>query len=534
MKVFKIVCCGLTAAFILSISSILALADTESGKSVYRWTQNEPGSPICMDENGSLVCSSWVSLGSESAVSNEVDSGRTVSGEGGEESWTIWYYCGASGAPAIGRRSIGENYYFFDENGEMLSGWIAYESGTAEKFTGILDDTAGDIYYCNSDGAMVRSAWMQLEGPDMDGGQLEDALDLSGTLHWYYFDSKGRLERDDKISIGGKEYCFGENGRMLTGWAFKNTEGGPDDSSETHWVDINEDTTKEDIDDYRANTKGKYVSNFRFCDETTGAVVKDNWVTVMPYNEAALDDPEKKKYRFDKNGELIAAKDDPGKTGTRIAKVKDNGAYELKEYDTPAVFKEIDGKIYAFGKDANPINGLIYVIKGGSRLKKGFYCLNDGNAVKTGEVNLTSDEEGKQYTYYFAEAAGSGLSKGQAYSGVSRGRLYYQGLAVQADEDEAYQIVFVEALKKKSKDTGMFIVDRKGKVKKGTVKLSDDYKYQIKKTGTDVYKIFRIDDEKNKVEITAEMVKDEDSDGSDRDGSGVYRYVGEFEVDEWR
>ena len=516
MKAVRTICCGLTAAFILSASAITLLADTELDEKSYTWAQNEAGNPICIDAGGGIVRNSWVSFDSE------------------ETRQAVWYYCGASGIPVTGRRSIEEKYYLFAENGEMLTGWITYEGEAAESLSGLVDDTVGDIYYCNSDGVMAQHSWMQLDGPDMDGDQLDDVTDLSGELRWYYFDSKGRLERDTKISIDGKEYCFGEDGRMLTGWAFKNTEGGPHDSSETHWVDINGDTTKEDINAYRDNTEGKYISNFRFCDETTGAVIKDNWVTTMPYNEAVLDDPSNKKYRFNKNGELVAAKDDPNKTGTRIAKIKDNGTYELKDYDTPAVFKEIDGKIYAFGKDANPITDLIYVIKGGSRLKKGFYCLNDGNAVRTGEAKLISDEEGGQYTYYFAEKAGSGLSKGQGYSGIRQGRLYYHGLAVQADENEDYQIVFVEALMKKSKDTGMFIVDKEGKVKKGTAKLSDDYKYQAKKIGSDVYKIYRIDDEKNKVEITAEMVKDEDSDGSDRDGSGIYRYVGVFQVDEWR
>lgn len=147
---------------------------------------------------------------------------------------------------------------------------------------------------------------------------------------------------------------------------------------------------------------------------------------------------------------------------------------------------------------------------------------------------MASDEEGRSYSYYFAEKSGNGYSKGQGYTGIHAGKLYYQGLVIQADLNEEYELVYVEALDKKSNDTGLFIVDTEGKIKKGSIRLSDGYKYQIKKAGNRGYNIFRVEEDKTKTEITAEMVIAGDGDGTDAHGDGMFRYVATFDPDTWR
>lgn len=147
---------------------------------------------------------------------------------------------------------------------------------------------------------------------------------------------------------------------------------------------------------------------------------------------------------------------------------------------------------------------------------------------------MASDEEGRSYSYYFAEKSGNGYSKGQGYTEIHAGKLYYRGLAIQAGLNEEYELVYMEALDKTSNDTGLFIIDTEGKIKKGSIRLSDGCKYQIKKAGNRGYNIFRVGEDKTKTEITEEMVIAGDGDGTDAHGDGMFRYVATFDPDTWR
>ena len=480
----------------------------------YTWNMDEDGRLICTDENGIPVKRVWAPV-------------RTEDGEASGETSTslTWYYAGPNSTPAKGKWCIGDQTYFFDQDGRMLTGWVSYEDGQAEPFKNAVDEDAPALYYCTSDGYMVKNCFMSLTAPEEHEDDFDAADDLEGTERWYYFDSKGRLKRNCKVSAGGADYCLSKTGKMLTGWVFHNRY-----AEDSRWIAVDGETDPEAFDEFKSDMDGDYVKSFYYCDET-GAVVKDSWITTMPYDEAISVEPLKTKFRFGKDGTLVSA--NPDSSGIRLAKSKDGGgSYSLKSFDTPAVLKEIDGKTYAFDKNGKPIKKLVYISRGSSRYKKGFYCFNDANAACVGEVQVPSEEESRSYSYYFAEKSGNGYSKGQGYSGIHNGKLYYQGLAVQADPNEEYELVYVEGLDRKSNDTGIFIVDENGKIQKGSIRLSDGYKYQIKKAGTYGYHIYRIESDKTKTEITPEQIKSEDSDGTDARGDGMYRYVAEFELSE--
>lgn len=478
----------------------------------YEWKEDKDGRIICVDDNGQIVKRTWVpALPSSDPCT--------------ASSCPVWSYAGPTGAPARGRWSIGDQYYFFSSEGRMLTGWISLEDGAAEPFTGAIVENTPELYYCTSDGYMVRNCFMALQSPEESEDDFDDADSLDALEHWYYFDSRGRLKRDCKTTVDGTEYCFSESGKMMTGWVFLNRNG-----SGSRLVSVDSETPPEDFDELKSDMDGQYVSSFRYCNES-GAVVKNDWVSVMPYDEATVAEPIVTKFRFDRNGALVAA--NPGTPkGMTLAKTKSGGgSYSLKLYGTPAVLKEIDGKTYAFDKNGKPIKKLVYLEKSSSKYKKGFYCFSDANAAFTGDAVIASDEENRSYSYYFAEKSGGGYSKGQGYSGLHNGKLYYQGLAIQADPNEEYELVYVEALNKKSNDTGMFIVDTEGRIKKGSIRLSDGCKYQTKKAGEYGFKITRTDDEKVKTEITPDMIMTGDSDGTDCEGVGIYRYVAKFEED---
>lgn len=482
----------------------------------FTWKEDKDGKILCVDDSGQIVKRAWVpSL----PLSKPDVSGK----EAAVSSRTGWSYAGPSGSPAKGRWSIGDQYYLFDPDGRMLTGWISLEDGAAEPFAGAVTENSPELYYCTADGYMVRNCFMALQSPEQSEDDFDDADSLDGMEHWYYFDSRGRLKRDCKTTVDGKEYCFSESGKMMTGWVFLNPNG-----SGSRLISVDSETPPEDFEEFKSDMGDKYVSSFRYCSES-GAVVKNDWVSVMPYDEAIVAEPIVTKFRFDKDGALVAAKPGAAK-GMTLAKTKSGGgSYSLKSYGTPAVLKEIDGKTYAFDKNGKPIKKLVYLEKSSSKYKKGFYCFSDANAAFTGDAVIASDEESRSYSYYFAEKSGGGYSKGQGYSGIHNGKLYYQGLAIQADPNEEYELVYVEALDKKSNDTGMFIVDTEGRIKKGSIRMADGWKYQVKKASGSGYKITRIDDEKVKTAITPDMIIAEDNDGTDCEGAGIYRYIGKFE-----
>ena len=62
------------------------------------------------------------------------------------------------------------------------------------------------------------------------------------------------------------------------------------------------------------------------------------------------------------------------------------------------------------------------------------------------EENIKDDvSDGYVYYYYFAERTNSRHAKGQGFTGVHAGRLYYLGLAVGA-QNESYEVVYLPML----------------------------------------------------------------------------------------
>ena len=115
------------------------------------------------------------------AAESGEESGRENSGQEEEQSepavprnqWTyqaegnVWYYYGRDQERVRGRQLIHGETYFFDEEGKMLTGWVA--SGdkigdSAEIYhSGGVDDS---VYYCESTGKMCRKQWMSAYAPD--------------------------------------------------------------------------------------------------------------------------------------------------------------------------------------------------------------------------------------------------------------------------------------------------------------------------------------------------------------------------------
>lgn len=106
----------------------------------------------------------------------------------GKGSW--WYQTGATSSDyATGWLKVGDGWYYFNESGWMLTGWVFTSWGGSDKYW----------WYFGDDGALQFDKWLEYNNG------------------WYMLMSDGRMatswqERD------GKRYYLDETGRMATGW----------------------------------------------------------------------------------------------------------------------------------------------------------------------------------------------------------------------------------------------------------------------------------------------------------------------------
>ncbi len=124
---------------------------------------------------------------------------------------------------------INGNWYRFDQNGEMVTGW----------------HTEGkDTYYLKPDGSMARS-WTEIDGTwygFTSSGTIRSGWFYSGG-EWYYFEPDGKMAADmliqedgctyyltssgtmakGLVTVSGDTYYFAGDGKAQTGWV--KTEG---------------------------------------------------------------------------------------------------------------------------------------------------------------------------------------------------------------------------------------------------------------------------------------------------------------------
>ena len=154
-----------------------------------------------------------------------------------------WKYCYEDSTCAKNRPvTIGEDTYYFDANGLMVTGWASYNgawhwmSASGRAATGwvndrgtwyLLDDTGTMVtgwaqvgeswYYLASSGAMttgwtqVRGSWFYL----VDSGKMATGWTKIGDS-WYYFQESGAMATG-WVNDGGTWYYLNESGQMVTG-----------------------------------------------------------------------------------------------------------------------------------------------------------------------------------------------------------------------------------------------------------------------------------------------------------------------------
>ena len=379
-------------------------------------------------------------------------------------------------------------YYYHDRSGNMIedewvkSGDYYYYLGSDGKM--VTNSLVDDLYYVDANGARVTNSWQYLYG--------EDEWDEDET-GWRYFTTNGKMYQDGMKEINGEWYYF-EDGIMKTGWM--------------------------EIDDYTYyfRESGARADGWRWLADPD----EDNWGDYWYYfgnngkmiagDDKVIDD---KTYIFDKDGRMLTGWVNPedytssgnwnlsSEDTADILFFDDNGAaaegwhymsapdgsdvywFYFKagrayspEYKTTVVGEygmvRINDEIYCFDEEGHLVTGLIQVDDG-----RYFFFDEDNGAMLTGRATISNDEFDEQ-EFYFA-TSGSVGKRGAGLTGMKDGRVYDNGLMLQAEEGMKYEIVEIvdDGVKKQ------YLVNESGKVKtSGTVKDGDGVKYKVTKSGS--------------------------------------------------
>ena len=201
---------------------------TGSGAMATGWIQTG-GTWYYMNASGAMVTDTWIGNnyvdgsgawipGKVKAQAGWVQSGsrwwyRHADGSYTRNNWEMingsWYYFDGAGWMATGWLKLGNNWYYLNPgNGAMVTGWLQLGS---------------TWYYMNGSGAMETDTWIGNSYVDANGvwdqsKTKAQAYWVQNNGRWLYVQEDGSYAKSTWKTIDGKEYYFGADGYMVTGW----------------------------------------------------------------------------------------------------------------------------------------------------------------------------------------------------------------------------------------------------------------------------------------------------------------------------
>ena len=456
----------------------------------------DDGDYYYVDSNGAMVTNRWIQLENEDM-------------DGDNDSEYVWYYFQnngkaytASERDTVSFKTINGKKYTFDDEGQMLWGWI---DGNGERITDEEGWIEG-VYYCGTadDGAQV-TGWAKLHVLDeqvterFDGSQDEEEQD-----YWFYFNSNGKrveAEADDgnyvTKTINGNKYAFDEDGVMAFEWndGFA-TEDILPVASANEWQYYNDREAGNRAKGWFYEVPSEGLDADAYDDGSTKWFYAKNDGTLYANVIKTING---KKYAFNNKGEMLS--------GLQAIKFDTNGNIVANK----AIDDETDIDVYVdvnstrYGRDTENSYDAIY-----------YFGSGDDGSMKLNNQNIEID--GEVYNFYFVK---SGENKGKAFgtatvnedyklsSDATVGEdgyamksrvyddkaIYTNGLKVTADSDLRYQAVDVltgETLSRnelyttaESERDYIVLVNASGSImkNKSSVKDGDDYYYSTNKYG---------------------------------------------------
>ena len=201
---------------------------TGSGAMATGWIQTG-GTWYYMNTSGAMVTDTWIG-------NNYVDgSGAWIPGKvkaqaGWIQSGNRWWYRHADGSYTRNNwEMINGSWYYFDGAGWMVTGWLKLGNnwyylnpGNGAMVTGWLQ-LGSTLYYMNGSGAMATDTWIGNSYVDANGvwdqsKTKAQAYWVQNNGRWLYVQEDGSYAKSTWKTIDGKEYYFGADGYMATGW----------------------------------------------------------------------------------------------------------------------------------------------------------------------------------------------------------------------------------------------------------------------------------------------------------------------------
>ena len=345
----------LNLSFIFTLTNLCFAGRFEKSGEYYRY----------FEDDGSVARNQIVEVDRKQYFVN--DEGYAVFNSWAEVNGDM-YYAGNDGVfKTDGVYEIEGYKYYLDTTGKLQKGWCGSDY----------------LYYGDLEDGFLINGFQELEIPK--GWATEDEKER---VAWFYFDvntyKRVYSEDDPYITkiVGGRRYCFDQNGIMRTGWRLiKDTE-----PVMKGWMYFVEDTTDE----------------FKF-----GEAVTDTWYAVEPPTEV-LPSMDVRYFYFNGQGQPRTAQ--VGK----YQKVRlGEKTYLFNEYGY-AVYgvHEINGDYYYFGPSTQDCS------------------------MKTGYINKDVDGTNDGSSFYF-EGDGKGIT------GIYSNKLYYKGKLQRATSEQKYAAIEV-------------------------------------------------------------------------------------------
>ena len=186
------------------------------------------------DKNGKMAADTWIG---EYYVDAD---GAWVKGKQKEtDKWIQssgrWWYRHADGSyTRSGWEYIGSKWYYFDQNGWMITGWQKvkgswyYMESNGARVADGWKWINNKCYYFDKNGKMAADTWIDGSYVDASGVWIKDKkqepenvtktgwVQYSG--HWMYYNTDGSYVKSNWKSVNGIRYYFDQNGWMATGW----------------------------------------------------------------------------------------------------------------------------------------------------------------------------------------------------------------------------------------------------------------------------------------------------------------------------
>ena len=467
----------------------------------------DDGDYYYVDSNGAMVTNRWIQLENED-MDDENDSEY------------VWYYFQNNGKAytasdnGVSFKTINGKKYTFDDEGQMLWGWVDENGDRITDDNGWVDG----VYYCGTadDGAQV-TGWAQLHVVDDEvETRFDGTLDEEDQDYWFYFNTNGkRVEADAEDgeyvtkTINGNKYAFDKDGVMAFEWndGFATEDSTDPKATAAQWQYYNDRTAGNRAKGWFYEVPSENLHEDEYDDGAAHWYYAKNDGTLYTNVIKTING---KKYAFNGYGEMLsglqAIKTDGNGVITWNKKIDEESEIDQYVDVNAGKYAGNDGyDIYYFGDGSDgsmklntqniDIDGEVYnfyFVKNGENKGKGF-----GTTTVTDSYKLTSDG-----------SVGDGGYANESYVYDDKA-VYTNGLKVTADSDLRYQAVDVTsgktytrsqlvALNHKNADSdeveigkdtvnlnNLVLINASGSImkNKSSVKDGDEYYYSTNKYG---------------------------------------------------